>query len=88
MISKMKSKAKQMTSQAKIEKLADELMGLSPQESEQLAVVIKAKLMPEASKQAQGLLQPTPQTAQMGQRQAPVMQPATARNMTAQGLLR
>lgn len=88
MIAKMKSKAKQMTGQAKIEKLADELMNLSPQESEQLAVVIKAKLMPEANKQAQGLLQPTPQTAQMGQRQAPVMQPATARNMTAQGLLR
>jgi len=88
MIAKMKSKAKQMTGQAKIEKLADELMGLSPQESEQLAIVIKAKMMPEIEKQAQGLLQPNQQTEQMDQGQAPVMQPASARNMQAQELLR
>ena len=88
MITKMKSKAKQVSSQTKIEKLADDLMGLTPQESEQLAIVIKAKMMPEVEKQAQGLLQPNQQTAQMGQRQAPIMQPGTARNMTAQGLLR
>ena len=84
----MKSKAKQVSSQTKIEKLADDLMGLTPQESEQLAIVIKAKMMPEVEKQAQGLLQPNQQMAQMGQRQGPVMQPGTARNMTAQGLLR
>ena len=88
MITKMKSKAKQVSSQTKIEKLADDLMGLTPQESEQLAIVIKAKMMPEMEKQAQGLLQPNQQTAQMGQKQAPIMQPGTARNMTAQGLLR
>ena len=88
MITKMKSKAKQVSSQTKIEKLADDLMSLSPQESEQLAIVIKAKMMPEIEKQAQGLLQPNQQTAQMGQRQAPIMQPGTARNMQAQGLLR
>ena len=45
-------------------------------------------MMPEMEKQAQGLLQPNQQTAQMGQRQAPIMQPGTARNMAAQGLLR
>lgn len=88
MITKMKSKAKSVSNQTKIEKLADDLMGLTPQESEQLAIVIKAKMMPEVEKQAQGLLQPNQQTAQMGQRQAPIMQPGTARNMTAQGLLR
>ena len=88
MITKMKSKAKQMTSQAKIEKLADDLMSLSPQESEQLAIVIKAKMMPEVEKQAQGLLEPNQQMANMGKRQQPVMQPGTARNMAAQGLLR
>ena len=88
MITKMKSKAKQISSQTKIEKLADDLMSLSPQESEQLAIVIKAKMMPEVEKQAQGLLQPNQQTAQMGQRQQPIMQPGTARNMQAQGLLR
>lgn len=88
MISKLGSKGKQMANQKKIEQLADELMKLSPQESEQLAITIKAKLMPEANKQAQGLLQPNQQTAQMGKRQAPIMQPGTARNMQAQGLLR
>ena len=77
-----------MAKKTKIEQLAEDLMGLSPQESEQLAIVIKAKMMPEVEKQAQGLLQPNQQMAQMGQRQAPVMQPGTARNMSAQGLLR
>ena len=88
MISKLGSKGKQMSNQKKIEQLADDLMGLTPQESEQLAIVIKAKMMPEMEKQAQGLLQPNQQTAQMGSKQAPIMQPGTARNMTAQGLLR
>lgn len=88
MITKMKSKAKQVSSQTKIEQLADDLMSLSPQESEQLAIVIKAKMMPEVEKQAQGLLQPNQQMANMGKRQAPIMQPGTARNMQAQGLLR
>jgi len=77
-----------MAKRTKIEQLAEDLMGLSPQESEQLAIVIKAKMMPEVEKQAQGLLQPNQQMAQMGKRQAPVMQPGTARNMSAQGLLR
>ena len=35
----------------KIEQLAEDLMSLTPQESEKLAVVIKAKMMPEVEKQ-------------------------------------
>jgi len=81
-------KTKKMAKKTKLEQLAEDLMSLTPQESEQLAIVIKAKMMPEMEKQAQGLLQPNQQTSQMGQRQAPIMQPGTARNMTAQGLLR
>jgi hypothetical protein len=43
----------------KLEKLADEMMRLSPQEGEQLALIIKAKMLPEQAKQQQqqGLLQ-------------------------------
>ena len=43
----------------KLEKLADEMMRLTPQEGEQLALIIKAKVMPEMAKQQQqqGLLQ-------------------------------
>jgi hypothetical protein len=77
-----------MAKKNRLEQLAEDLMSLTPQESEQLAIVIKAKMMPEMEKQAQGLLQPNQQTAQMGSKQAPIMQPGTARNMTAQGLLR
>lgn len=75
-----------MAKKNKIEQLADELINLSPQESEQLAIVIKAKMMPEVEKQA-GLLQ-NPQTQQMARPQQQIMEPGTARNMAAQGLLR
>ncbi len=77
-----------MAKKTKLEQLADQLINLSPQESEQLAIVIKAKMMPEMQRQAEGLLQPNQQTARMGQRQQPMMQQQTARNMAAQGLLR
>ena len=77
-----------MAKKTKLEQLADQLINLSPQESEQLAIVIKAKMMPEMQRQAQGLLQPNQQMAKMGQRQQPMMQQQTVRNMAAQGLLR
>lgn len=74
----------------KIEQLADQLINLSPQESEQLAIVIKAKMMPEVEKQ-KALLEEqasNPQTAQMGQPQAMPMQAPTARDVAMRGLLR
>jgi hypothetical protein len=39
-----------------LEKLADKIIRLTPEESEQLGLIIRAKLMPEQAKQ-QGLLQ-------------------------------
>ena len=74
----------------KIEQLADQLINLSPQESEQLAIVIKAKMMPEVEKQ-KALLEEqvsNPQTAQMGQPQAMPMQAPTTRDVAMRGLLR
>ena len=40
----------------RLEKLADDLMGLSQDEAQQLQTIIKAKLMPEVERQ-RGLLQ-------------------------------
>ena len=74
----------------KIEKLADELMSLNPQKSEKLALVIRAKLMPEIQKQA-GLLadkQSNPQMAQMGRPMQMNMAPPTARDVAMRGILR
>jgi len=73
----------------KIEQLADQLINLSPQESEQLAIVIKAKMMPEVEKQ-KALLeeQANSQTSQMAQRQPMPMQPPTTRDVAMRGLLR
>ena len=36
-----------------LEKLADRMIKLTPEESEKLALIIKAKLMPEIAKQQQ-----------------------------------
>ena len=36
-----------------LEKLADQMINLSPEESQKLALIIKAKLMPEVAKQQQ-----------------------------------
>jgi hypothetical protein len=43
----------------KLEKLADEMIRLTPEEGQQLSLIIKAKIMPEMAKQQQqqGLLQ-------------------------------
>ncbi len=76
-----------------LENLADKIIKLTPEEGEQLALIIRAKLMPEMARQQQGLLaqqqQPmNPQLAQMGQRPGGQMPMPTARMAAQQGLLR
>ena len=75
-----------------LEKLADRIIRLSPEESEELGLILRAKLMPEQAKQ-QGLLQQqqpiSPQQAAMGRRpQGGQMQMPNARMAAQQGLLR
>jgi hypothetical protein len=78
----------------KLEKLADEMMRLSPQEGEQLALIIKAKMLPEQAKQQQqqGLLQQQnpgaqQQMARMGQESGGNMPMPNSRQAAQQGLL-
>ena len=72
----------------RLEKLADQLMSLSPEEGQQLGLIIKARMMPEMAKQ-QGLLQQqNPQMAQMGQRPGGQMPMPTTRDAAMRGLLR
>ena len=75
-----------------LEKLADKIIRLTPEEGEQLALIIRAKLMPEQARQQQGLLQQqqqvTPQMAQMGQRPGGNMPMPTTRDAAVRGLLR
>ena len=76
-----------------LENLADKIIKLSPEEGEQLALIIRAKLMPEMARQQQGLLaqqqQPmNPQLARMGQRPGGNMPMPTSRMAAQQGLLR
>ena len=76
-----------------LENLADKIIKLSPEEGEQLALIIRAKMMPEMARQQQGLLaqqQQTmnPQMAQMGQRPGGNMPMPTSRMAAQQGLLR
>ena len=74
-----------------LEKLADRIIRLSPEESEELGLILRAKLMPEKARQ-QGLLQQqqamNPQMAQMGQRPGGNMPMPNARMAAQQGLLR
>jgi len=71
----------------RLEKLADELMRLSPEEGQQLGLIMRARMMPEMAKQ-QGLSQqPTPQMASMGQRPKQTPMP-TSRHAAMRGLLR
>ena len=79
----------------RLEKLADEMMKLTPQEGEQLALIIKAKVMPEMAKQQQqqGLLQQQnpqaqQQMAMMGKRPGGQVPMPNARMAAQQGLLR
>jgi len=77
-----------------LENLADKIIKLTPEEGEQLALIIRAKMMPEMARQQQGLLaqqqQPmNPQLARMGQRpQGGNMPMPNARMAAQQGLLR
>ena len=73
-----------------LEKLADKIIRLTPEEAQQLGLIMRAKLMPEQAKQ-QGLLQQqqiTPQMAQMGQRPGGNMPMPTTRDAAVRGLLR
>ena len=73
-----------------LEKLADRIIRLSAEESEELGLILRAKLMPEQARQ-QGLLQQqqvTPQMAQMGQRPGGNMPMPTTRDVAMRGLLR
>ena len=79
----------------KLEKLASEMLRLTPEEGEQLALIIKAKVMPEMAKQQQqqGLLQQqNPQAAQqmamMGKRPSGNMPMPNSKQAAQQGLLR
>jgi len=75
----------------KLEKLADKMIRLTPEEQQKLQLIIKAKLLPEIAKQQQqGLLQQAnnPQMAAMGQRPGGNMPMPTSRMAAQQGLLR
>ena len=74
-----------------LEKLADKMIRLSPEEQQKLQLIIKAKLLPEmAKKQQQGLLQQAnnPQMAAMGQRPGGQMAMPNSRMAAQEGLLR
>ena len=74
-----------------LEKLADKMIRLSPEEQQKLQLIIKAKLLPEMAKKQQGLLQQqikNPQMAQMGQRPGGQMPMPTTRDAAMRGLLR
>ena len=75
----------------RLEKLADQMINLTPEESQKLALIVRAKLMPKIAKQQQqGLLQQAnnPMMQQMGKRQNMQMQMPNARMAAQQGLLR
>ena len=75
-----------------IEKLADKIINLSPEEAQQLQLVIKAKMLPEIAKKQAGLLEQqanNPQMMQqMGQRPGQNMPMPTTRDAAMRGLLR
>ena len=74
-----------------LEKLADRIIRRSPEEAEELSLIMRAKLMPEQARQ-QGLLQQqqpvSQQQAAMGQRRGGNVQMPNARMAAQQGLLR
>ena len=74
-----------------LEKLADRIIRLSPEESEELGLILRAKLMPEQARQ-QGLLQQhqpiSQQQAAMGQRRGGNVPMPNSRMAAQQGLLR
>ena len=74
-----------------LEKLADKIIQLTPEEGQQLGLIIRAKLLPEMAKKQAGLLEQAannPQMAQMGQRPGGNMPMPTSRQAAIGGLLR
>ena len=75
-----------------IEKLADKIINLTPEEAQQLQLVMKAKMLPEMAKKQAGLLEQqanNPQMMQqMGQRPGGRMPMPTTRDAAMRGLLR
>ena len=74
----------------RLEKLADDMINLTPEESQKIALIVRAKLMPEIAKQQQqGLLQQAnnPMMQQMGKRQNMQMRMPNAQMAAQQGLL-
>ena len=75
----------------RLEKMADMMIKLTPEEQQKLQLIIKAKLLPEVAKQQQGLLQQqikNPQMAQMGQNPRMNMPMPNSRDAALRGLLR
>jgi len=75
----------------RLEKLADKMIRLSPEEQQKLQLIIKAKLLPKQAKEQQGLLEQqikNPQMQQMGKPQAQGMPMPTTRDAAMRGLLR
>ena len=74
-----------------LEKLADKIIRLTPEEAQELGLIMRAKLMPEQARQ-QGLLQQqqpiTQQQAAMGQRRGGNVPMPNSRMAAQQGLLR
>ena len=74
-----------------LEKLADKIIQLTPEEGQQLGLIIRAKLLPEMAKKQAGLLEQAannPQMAKMGQRPGGQMPMPTSRDAAIRGLLR
>ena len=74
-----------------LEKLADKIIQLTPEEGQQLGLIIRAKMLPEMAKKQAGLLEQAannPQMAQMGQARGGQMPMPTSRDAAIRGLLR
>ena len=79
----------------KLEKLADQMINFSPEDGQKLAMIIRAKMMPEQAKQQQqqGLLQQQnpqaqQQMAMMGKQPGGNMPMPNSREAAIRGLLR
>ena len=74
-----------------LEKLADKIIRLNPEEAQQLGLIIKAKMLPEMAKKQAGLLEQqanNPQMAQMAQQRGGQMPMPNSQQAAMQGLLR
>ena len=74
-----------------LEKLADKMIRLYPEEQQKLQLIIKAKLLPKQAKEAQGLLEQqikNPQMQQMGQPRGQNMPMPNSRDAAMRALLR